>query len=341
MASMIFVVIGILILLLAILEIGLRVSIGFGNPLIYVADPEIGYLLAPTQRLRRFGNRVEINEYSMRSPSLLSPEADLRILLLGDSVLNGSWWTDQNETISAVITKILLTTNSSSNLPANSLSNSPVNLLQTNSSTNSPLIEVLNISANGWSPRNELAYLKKFGCFQAQILVLLLNTDDLFGTAPTSIPVGNDRYYPSQKPALAILEAATRLFPYAPPPEMAIVNAEAGDRVGLNLAALEGIYQLTQREKSLVIIALTPLWHEVSTQPKDYEILARERLDKFIQARNITYLDFLSIFQNHPAPKTLYRDQIHLTPLGNNLVSTEISKLLVGETRHPNAENQF
>ena len=344
MASIIFVVIGILILLLVILEIGLRVSIGFGNPLIYVADSEVGYLLAPNQRVWRFGNRVEINEYSMRSPSLLSPEPDLRILLLGDSVLNGSWWTDQNETISAVITKILLSNNSPVNSPVNSpsnlSSNSPVNL-PSNLPSNLPLVEVLNISANGWSPRNELAYLKKFGCFQGQILVLLLNTDDLFGTAPTSIPVGNDRYYPSQKPALAILEAATRLLPYAPPPEMAIVNAEGGDRVGFNLTALEGIYQLTQIEKSLVIIALTPLWHEVSTQPKDYEILARERLDKFIQDRNITYLDFLSIFQNHPAPKTLYRDQIHLTSLGNNLVSTEISKLLVGETRHTNAEDQF
>ncbi len=315
MTSIFFVIIGILILLLAMLEIGLRVSIGFGNPLIYVADPEIGYLLAPNQRVWRFGNRVEINEYSMRSPSLLNLAPDLRILLLGDSVLNGSWWTDQNETISAVVTRILLT-------------------------TNSPKIEVLNISANGWSPRNELAYLKKFGCFQAQILVLLLNTDDLFGTAPTSMPVGNDRYYPSQKPALAILEAATRFLPYAPPPEMAIVNAEGGDRVGFNLAAIEEIYHITQAQNISLKIALTPLWHEVTNQTKDYEITARSRLVKFTQEQGIAYLDFLPIFQSHSDPQTLYHDQIHLSPLGNKLVGTEISKLIVEKTHHIKLENE-
>jgi hypothetical protein len=315
MTSIIFVVIGILILLLAMLEIGLRVTIGFGNPLVYVADPEVGYLLAPNQRVRRFGNRVEINEYSMRSPSLLSPVPDLRILLLGDSVLNGSWWTDQNETISAVVTKILLT-------------------------TNPPQVEVLNISANGWSPRNELAYLQKFGCFQVQILVLLLNTDDLFGTAPTSIPVGKDRYYPSQKPALAILEAATRLLPYAPPPEMAVVNAEGGDRVGFNLAAIQEIYQITQAQNISLKIALTPLWHEVTNQTKDYEITARSRLVKFTQEQGITYLDFLPFFQSHTAPKTLYHDQIHLSPAGNQLVGTEISKLIVAKTHPRKLENE-
>ncbi|NJL90177.1 MAG: SGNH/GDSL hydrolase family protein [Coleofasciculaceae cyanobacterium SM2_1_6] len=353
MTSIVFVVIGILILLLAMLEMGLRAAIGFGNPLIYVADPEVGYLLAPNQRVRRFGNWVEINEYSMRSSSLSNSPPDLRILLLGDSVLNGSWWTDQNETISAVVTKILLDTYSLANssvkatLPSNLLNDSPSNFLdnsQSNSSsnslTNSPLVEVLNISANGWSPRNELAYLQKFGCFQAQILVLLLNTDDLFGTAPTSIPVGNDRYYPSQKPALAILEAATRLLPYAPPPEMAVVNAEGGDRVGFNLAAIQEIHHITQTQNIALKIALTPLLPEVIDQPKDYEIVARSRLATFTQEQGIAYLDFLPIFQSHAAPKTLFRDQIHLSPAGNQLVGAEISKLIVAKTHHLKLENE-
>lgn len=336
------IILGVIIILFG-LEIALRLTIGFHNPLLYLADPEIGYLLAPNQQVRRFRNRVVINEYSMRSPSLVNPKQGLRILLLGDSVLNGSWWTDQADTISEVIRRNLQVTPFFKEARGNQLrQNSPKS-----PEKNTLDIEILNASANGWSPRNLLAYVQKFGFFQSDILVLLLNTDDLFGTAPTSIPVGSDdvqgdRYYPRRKPALAIAEAAVRLFvPYTPPPVMAQVNAEEGDRVGFNLTALEAIYQITQTEKSQLIISLTPLWHEVSAQPKDYEILARERLGKFIQDRSIPYLDFLPIFQNHPAPKTLYRDQIHLTSLGNNLVSTEISKLLVGETRHVNAEDQF
>lgn len=50
----------------AAIEVILRVLLGFGNPLIYIADAECGYLLAPNQKVRRLGNRIEINEYSMR-----------------------------------------------------------------------------------------------------------------------------------------------------------------------------------------------------------------------------------------------------------------------------------
>lgn len=305
-------------LLLIIIEISLRLTLGFGKPLLYLTDPDIGYLLAPSQQVRRFGNRVEVNEYSMRSPSFPSLPLGLRILLLGDSVLNGSWWTDQDDTISVMMTQALT--------------------LELDRPTRANLqqafkpIEILNASANGWSPRNELAYLQKFGCFQAQILVVLLNTDDLFGTAPTSIPVGNDRYYPSQKPALAILEAASRLLPYTPPPEMAIIKAEEGDRVGFNLTALAGIYQLAQAQNIPLLIAITPLWYEVVNQTKAHETLAKNRLVQFTQDRGLTYLDFLPIFQNHPDPKSLYRDQIHLNPAGNQLVSAEISKIIVGQT---------
>lgn len=87
---------------LILLEIALRVFFGFGDPLLYVADPEIGYLLAPNQSVRRFGNRIEINQFSMRSPNFTpKPEGNIkRVLMLGDSIINGGWWTDQKDVIS-------------------------------------------------------------------------------------------------------------------------------------------------------------------------------------------------------------------------------------------------
>ena len=93
----------IIICLVGILEIGLRLVVGFGNPLTYNTDSKIGYLLTPNQSVTRFGNRIKINQYSMRSDPIeeLRENITLRILLLGDSVANGNWWTDQSHTISA------------------------------------------------------------------------------------------------------------------------------------------------------------------------------------------------------------------------------------------------
>ncbi|HBB35449.1 MAG TPA: lipolytic protein G-D-S-L family, partial [Cyanobacteria bacterium UBA9273] len=191
-------------------------------------------------------------------------------------------------------------------------------------------VEVLNASANSWGPRNELAYLQRFGTFNAQVVVLVINTDDLFATAPTSVPVGSDRNYPSHKPLLAIVEAITRFLPYQPPPEMAVVNAEKGDRVGFNLEAIHQIQGLAQGTGAQFLLAMTPLLREVNEPgPRDYELKARSRLNDFVKDRQIPYIDFLPTFKGTATPETLYRDHIHLSLQGSQIVSQAISSLVV------------
>ncbi|MBD1811727.1 SGNH/GDSL hydrolase family protein, partial [Microcoleus sp. FACHB-DQ6] len=149
----------------AAIEVLVRVLLGFGNPLIYIADAECGYLLAPNQKVRRLGNRIEINEYSMRSGSIaptIAPPETLRVLLLGDSVANGGWWTHQTDTISEIMARNLRLL--VQNLAKNTQLGSQVNYSN---------FEVLNASANSWGPRNQLAYAKRFGVFGAKALVLL------------------------------------------------------------------------------------------------------------------------------------------------------------------------
>lgn len=296
--------------LLVIAEVGLRLSYGFGNPLVYITDPEIGYLLAPNQRTRRSGNRIEINQYSMRSGPIEKsrPSGTFRLFLLGDSIANGGWWTDQAKILSSLL--------------ATQLQSSPIG-----QSFNQ--IEVLNASTNSWCPRNEVAYLRRYGTFESQVVVLLINTDDLFGTAPTSVPVGRDRYYPSQKPPLALIEVLTRLLPYSPPPEMAQVNAEKGDRVGANLAAIQEIGAIVQNSQARLLVAMTPLKREIGPPgPKDYELTARQRLLEHTQSLNIPYIDFLPIFNAVQTPESLYHDHIHINEWGNQRVSEEILKYL-------------
>lgn len=290
-----------------LLEMGLRVFLGFGDPLLYVADQQIGYRLAPNQRVRRFGNRIQINHYSMRSAAIQveRPKQVLRILLLGDSIANGGWWTDQSEILSELMSRKLT-----------------AQLVY-----EYERVEVLNASANSWGPRNELAYLMRYGDFNAQVVVLLINTDDLFAIAPTSIQVGRDRSYPDRKPLLAILEVWTRyLVKPKSIPELKAIQNESGDRVGVNLEAIRQIKKIVQATNHHLLVAMTPLLREVRAPgPRDYEQTARRRLTEATQSAQIPYLDFLPLFNQFDQPEDLYRDHIHLSPEGNQLVSDAIS----------------
>jgi len=304
------IVLTILIGLLGILEVGLRLIVGFGNPLTYNSDSKIGYILKPNQNVIRLGNRIKINQYSMRSEQIEESinNTTLRIFLVGDSVANGNWWTDQNETISAMIEKQL-----------------HQKLAQEKT------VEVLNASANSWGPRNELAYLEKFGLFNSQTIILLINTDDLFAKAPSSLVVGVDRNYPDKKPPLAIAEVISRYLLAAPKiPEI----KEEGDRVGFNLEAIKKIQEIANQNNAKFILAMTPLLREVSESgPRDYEIKTRKRLEEFTHTENILYLDLLPIFKSVSEPASLYRDHIHLSPEGNQVISETISKLIINQSQ--------
>ena len=300
-------IIGVIVALgIGAIEIGLRLFFGFGKPPLYIADPQTGYRLTPNQRTKRFGNVFEINEYSMRGPAIApQPEPQtLRVLLLGDSIANGGWWTDQAETIAVQLQQHL----SAAPRPAY------------------PAVEVLNASANSWGPRNELAYLAKFGTFDSQVVLLLLNTDDLFATAPTSLQVGRDRAYPNRYPPLAIVEVLGRFWKSPPIPELQAVNQEGGDRVGVNLEAVRQLHRITEQSDARLIVAMTPLLREVVPPgPRDYELKARQRVIQFADLENIFYVDFLADFQNAPEPEALYRDHIHLSPEGYALTSKALS----------------
>nr|WP_211176156.1 SGNH/GDSL hydrolase family protein [Brasilonema sp. UFV-L1] len=297
--------------LFVVIEVGLRLVFGFGNPLTYIRDEQIGYLLAPNQRTRRFAHRIEINQYSMRSePISKTPlPSTLRVLLLGDSIANGGWWTDQNNTISSLMQR--------------SLTSAVASLFQQ--------VEVMNASANSWGPRNELAYLQKFSNFNAQAVVLLINTDDLFATVPTSLPVGRNHNYPEKKPPLALIEVFQR-YVFKPTPIAGIeaVQNEESDRVGLNLEAIGKIQALVRQENSQFLVVMTPLLREIGEPgSRDYEVIARQRLTKFCQTQQITYVDFLPIFNSNQNPKALYQDHIHLNFQGNQLVSEVIKQALL------------
>ena len=170
---------------LSAIELALRL-LGFGNPALLQADANAGYIFAPNQLVYRFGNRLEYNQFSQRSEQIDSakPEGTLRILMIGDSVLNGNNTTDQQETIPELFEARLLGIKKQ--------------------------VEVLNASAGSWGIGNQLGYIRKFGTFESDAVILQIGTHDLLQPPSSSAGVGNDPLMPNRKPLLAIQEVFQR-----------------------------------------------------------------------------------------------------------------------------------
>ena len=129
---------------------------GFGNPIVYRIDPLVGYYPAPHQDVHRYGGNIHINGFGMRSRDVTAekPTGTFRILMLGDSTLYGGSYLDQSEIYSARLEKLL-------DQNASALPNSPRQ------------VEVLGMGVNAWGPQHELAYVKEFGLFHADLVMVM------------------------------------------------------------------------------------------------------------------------------------------------------------------------
>ena len=172
-------------------ELFCRLYLGLGEPPLSIADPQIEYLFAPNQHLRRFGNHVDYNAWSMRSddfPAQKGQANELRVMVFGDSVINGGAVTDQRDTATSILQR------------------------QLGAILRRPVV-VGNISAGSWGPPNMLAYAQRFGLFQADVVVIVLSSRD-YADAPTFEPtVGVHPDFPDHRPWCATWEAATRYLP--------------------------------------------------------------------------------------------------------------------------------
>ena len=110
-------------------------------------------------------------------------------------------------------------------------------------------------------------------------------------------------------------------------PGLKEIQSEGGDRVGKNLAAIDGIYQQVIADGGQFVLVLSPFKRELPG-PRDYELVARQRLKDWAIAADVPYLDLLTTFQQQSDPDGLYRDHIHLSPAGNELVSRAIAQMI-------------
>lgn len=205
---------------LSAIELALRL-LGFGNPALLQTDANAGYIFAPNQLVYRFGNRLEYNQFSQRSEQIDSakPEGTLRILMIGDSVLNGQNITDQKETIPELFEARLLGIKKQ--------------------------VEVLNASAGSWGIGNQLGYIRKFGTFESDAVILQIGTHDLLQPASSIPGVGNHPLMLNRKPLLAIQEVF-QIYVMPPLSSVFVSNSPAGVPVSESQRFMENMQRFEQ-----------------------------------------------------------------------------------------------
>lgn len=171
----------IVIVLIGTLELYLRFKWGFCDALLYDHSDEYEYIAQPNQDRYRFGAHIHYNSYSQRSAE---PDSTKKIILgLGDSVLFGGTWMDQDSLASTIFSK------------------------ETG-------MQMLNISAGSWGPDNCVAYLKEQGTFNAKAMVLVCSSHDAYDVMSHTPVVGIYPNYPNKEYHSAIIELLDRyLFP--------------------------------------------------------------------------------------------------------------------------------
>jgi lysophospholipase L1-like esterase len=312
---------------LVVVELVARFYIGLGDPPLLMSDPQLEYLYQPNQTCRRFHNLIHYNAYSMRSDDFAlrkrSPE-ELRVIVVGDSVVNGGAQTDQSELATSILARELT------------------------GELARPVV-VGNVSAGSWGPDNELAYLQRYGMFDADVLVIVVSSHDYADVATFEPLVGVVRDMPDRKPLTATGELWTRyVWPWlqwklalaarpvkpaatsgdAPPAPDAVARPEA---IARSVGALREMIRLARRAGVRVIVAqhLAESEQTGGVQP-GHDVLrdaaAEEGVERIVQLGPA----FAESLKNGGKP---YRDSIHPNAAGQRLIAAEVKPAILDVVR--------
>jgi len=281
------------------LELFLRYGVGLGHPLLYVGDAAAGYIPAPNQDIYRFFVHIKINGFGMRSDDISRERAQghRRILFVGDSVTFGTTYVDQHEIFTSII-KAWFDKNSI--IP----------------------VDILNISAGGWAPANELGFLKSQGVFNSNVVVLVLNTNDLdqafTNFEPSSqFPINNYQFALNE---LWVRYIRPRIFEeatLADPGSTSCATSQNEADVSNLLQTISDAKRIIESGGARFLIIFCP---SANVDQKKY-LNAIEELKKVPRTSDIKLIDMTNIF-NSRSKLDVYFDGIHLKPLGHELVAT-------------------
>ncbi|HAX79150.1 MAG TPA: SGNH/GDSL hydrolase family protein [Cyanobacteria bacterium UBA11372] len=292
-------------------EVTLRLAFGLGTPVLIQADPQTGYRFKPNQKVLRFGKKVEYNQYSQRSEPITpqKPSGKLRILMTGDSVLNGGNPTDQSQTITALFKAKLAASGKNA--------------------------EILNASAGSWGIGNQLGYLREFGTFNADAVILQIGTHDLTQPKSNSANVDNHPAYPTQAPLLAIGDAWTRYLWPALAGKLGLnslgadfsaspTSQDPDKQYQQNMQLLKEIVKLVRSKNIPVFVLFTPNREDLIPKPSVPKY--KSEFLRLLLSLQVPIIDSHQAWSTLPPTKveTYFRDQVHLNVAGNGAIALEL-----------------
>lgn len=319
--------ISLLVVIVVILGIGeaiARWGFGLGDPPLLMDDPEIEYLFKPGT-YHRFGNLIHYNQWSMRSddfPREKSDPTEIRIMVIGDSVANGGSLTDQSEVATTLLQEKL----------RRDLGKKVI---------------VGNISAGGWAPYNELAYLRKYGLFEADLVVIILSSHD-YAYIPTFAPrAGKDPNLPDQSPLFALQEAFTRYLPrhlgnaLKKESSPSDTTADVDEAIEKSMKALRELVTLARDAGAEVLLAQHLERDEIIGEKRP----GYEAIRLLADDMDVTRIDLGSSFAvaMKDNGQNLYNDFIHPNVAGQKLIADTLLnpiKQSLSEGTHPAAQDQ-
>jgi hypothetical protein len=289
-------------------ELVARFYLGLGDPPLFIADSEIEYLYKPSSEFHRFGNRIAFNSYSMRSdefPAHKTNADEFRVIVMGDSVINGGSQTDQSQLATSILQG------------------------QLQDDLKRPVV-VGNVSAGSWGPPNMLAYAKRYGFFDADVIVIVLSSHD-YADAPTSAPVvGTSPTMPDRSPALALTDALER---YVLPRLRRsirsgdVVSPEPGpEDARIALADLARLLDLAKGDHRKVLV-----FHHCEKSELDGQFKpGRAEIEEVVQKSQLDLRDWRDSFKEKlKAGEDPYRDYIHPNAIGQQVIAMHVKRELL------------
>jgi hypothetical protein len=222
-------------------------------------------------------------------------------MVLGDSIINGGAQTDQ----SAIATTLLQ------------------GRLQGELSR--PVI-VGNVSAGSWGPPNLLAYVRRYGWFDADVVVLVFSSHD-YADAPSHEPiVGVNQDFPDEKPWLATQELVTRYLPRllgsgsSAPATQPAAEADPA-HVAVCLDAVRELIRSARNAGATVLLAQHLDQREATEGPlSGHGQIARVAEEEGVPTIQLGD-SFRDALQRTQAP---YRDDIHPNAYGQELLAAAL-----------------
>lgn len=181
-------------------------------------------------------------------------------------------------------------------------------------------VEVGNISCNGWGPMNEWPYIKQYGLFEADYVVLELRSGSIRQRA---IPFVGDIDFPNHRPYSATWEALRRYLPKVLP---LWGNRESNEgyhdpvddpeTYRANANAIKNILDTTKKNGATPYILLYWIRPEVqhANKEKGWQPKGMTEIKQLAAEEKVSVLDMYEVESRDQT--FIYRDDYHLNDSG-------------------------